>query len=88
MLGLGETLEEVIRAAQDLSEAGCEILTLGQYLAPSSRHLKVAEYIAPEVFNTLADKIRQMGFRAVYAGAYVRSSFHAEETYKLGINAW
>lgn len=81
MLGLGETEEEVLRASRDLHEAGCEILTLGQYLSPSERHLKVVEFIPPEVFQRLADRIRQMGFREVYAGPYVRSSYHAEATF-------
>ncbi len=84
MLGLGETQEEVLEAAGDLREAGCEILTAGQYLAPSEKHLPVVEFIPPEVFESLADKIRQLGFSQVYAGPYVRSSYHAAETF-LGI---
>ena len=87
MLGLGETEEEVLEAAVDLKEAGCEILTLGQYLPPSEGHLKVVEFIPPEVFYRLADTIRQMGFREVYAGPYVRSSYHASETfYSASVN--
>ncbi len=86
MLGLGETEEEVLRAASDLAEAGCEILTLGQYLPPSENHLRLAEYISPEVFSGLADKIRQFGFREVYAGPYVRSSYHAAETFQTAEN--
>lgn len=81
MLGLGETAEEVLEAAGDLARAGCEILTLGQYLAPSESHLKIAEFIPPEVFEGLADRIRQMGFLEVYAGPHVRSSYHAAETF-------
>lgn len=84
MLGLGETQEEVLEAAGDLREAGCEILTVGQYLAPSEKHLPVVEFIPPEVFESLADRIRQLGFSQVYAGPYVRSSYHAAETF-LGI---
>lgn len=80
MLGLGEKEEEVLEASGDLVQAGCEILTLGQYLPPSDTHLELVEFIPPEVFQRLADKIRQMGFREVYAGPYVRSSYHAEET--------
>ncbi|MBI4115598.1 MAG: lipoyl synthase [Candidatus Omnitrophica bacterium] len=80
MLGLGETEDEVISAACDLREVGCEILTLGQYLSPSEEHLKVKEFIPPEVFRRLADTLRQMGFREVYAGPYIRSSYHAAET--------
>lgn len=81
MLGLGESEEEVLEAASDLHEAGCEILTLGQYLRPSEEHLEVVEFIPPEVFRQLADTMRQMGFREVFAGPYVRSSYHAEETF-------
>ena len=81
MLGLGETEEEVLLASRDLRKAGCEILTLGQYLSPSEEHLEVCEFIPPEVFQRLADRIRPMGFREVYAGPYVRSSYHAEETF-------
>ncbi len=85
MLGLGETEEEVLEASGDLREAGCEILTLGQYLSPSEEHLEVREFIPPEVFQRLADRIRQMGFREVYAGPYVRSSYHAAETFRGSI---
>ena len=81
MLGLGEREEEVLEAARDLWEAGCEILTLGQYLSPSPEHLAVEEFIPPEVFTSLADRIRQIGFREVYAGPYIRSSYHAAETF-------
>ena len=81
MLGLGEREEEVLEAAGDLREAGCEILTLGQYLAPGENHLPVRGYVSPEVFARLADTIRRLGFRKVYAGPYVRSSYHAEETF-------
>ena len=81
MLGLGEKEEEVLEAAQDLFDSGCEVLTLGQYLPPSAAHLPVAEFIPPEVFLGLADRIRQMGFAEVYAGPYVRSSYHAAETF-------
>lgn len=81
MLGLGEQEEEVLRAAKDLADAGCEILTLGQYLPPSEDHLKLVEYVPPEVFRRLADTVRQLGFKEVYAGPYVRSSYHAAETF-------
>jgi lipoic acid synthetase len=81
MLGLGEREEEVLKAARDLAEIGCEILTLGQYLPPSVNHLEVSEFIHPEVFQRLADTMRGMGFREVYAGPYVRSSYHAAETF-------
>ena len=81
MLGLGEREEEVLEAAFDLHKSGCEILTVGQYLPPSVEHLQMTEFVPPEVFQRLADKIRQMGYREVYAGPYVRSSYHAAETF-------
>ena len=83
MLGLGEREEEVIEAARDLERAGCEILTLGQYLPPSEKHFPLSEYFSPEVFRRLADTLRPMGFKEVYAGPTVRSSYHAAETYHL-----
>ena len=81
MLGLGETEEEVLETAFDLHESGCEILTLGQYLPPSAEHLPMTEFVPPEVFQRLADKIRRLDYREVYAGPYVRSSYHAAETF-------
>lgn len=82
MLGLGETEEEVYRSARDLQEAGCEILTLGQYLPPTRDHIKLETFIAPDIFERMAGRIRQMGFKEVYAGPYVRSSYHAAETFQ------
>ncbi len=81
MLGLGETLDEVRIAARDLRSAGCDILTLGQYLPPSQVHLKVQDYIAPEVFSQLAAELKPLGFREVFSAPYVRSSYHAGETF-------
>lgn len=81
MLGLGETLEEVRSAAGDLRSAGCDILTLGQYLPPGKDFMPAKEFIHPEVFQSLADEFRQLGFLEVFAGPYVRSSYHAGETY-------
>ena len=81
MLGLGETRAEVYQAAKDLHEAGCEILTLGQYLAPSREHLPVLEFISPEIFQEMSLELKDLGFREVFAGPYVRSSYHAGETF-------
>lgn len=81
MLGLSETREEIRQAARDLRSAGCDILTLGQYLPPSQYHLKVAEYIAPEIFKELAAELKALGFREVFSAPYVRSSYHAGETF-------
>lgn len=79
MLGLGETRGEVVTAMQDLRRVGCDILTLGQYLRPTSRHLPVAEYISPAEFAWYRQVGEAMGFRAVVAGPLVRSSYHAAE---------
>lgn len=81
MLGLGETESELNQSCQDLVEAGVNILTLGQYLRPSADHLPVSEYVHPDRFYALAEKYERMGFDKVFAGPYVRSSYHAGETY-------
>jgi lipoic acid synthetase len=79
MLGLGETADEVVSVMRDLREAGCELLTLGQYLRPSERHLPVAEFVEPAVFAELARQGRRMGFAGVASSPFVRSSYHAGE---------
>lgn len=79
MLGLGETKDEVQEAMQDLLDNGCSLLTLGQYLQPSKSHLPVAEYIPPEVFESLRGNALAMGFKEVASGPFVRSSYHAKE---------
>ncbi len=87
MLGLGETREEVIEALADLRRAGCGILALGQYLAPSPAHYPVKEFIAPEQFDEYAGLAREIGFLAVASGPLVRSSYKAEELYRSIHNA-
>lgn len=79
MLGLGETLPEVIETMEDLLAVGCSVLTIGQYLAPTANHLPVAEYVQPEVFKDLERIALEKGFRAVESGPLVRSSYHAEK---------
>jgi lipoic acid synthetase len=79
MLGLGETKDELFTALEDLRSAGCDILTLGQYLQPTLKHLPVSEFIAPEIFATYGAQARQMGFVHVASGPMVRSSYHADE---------
>lgn len=79
MLGLGESDKEVEETFEDLLEAGCKILTLGQYLQPSKEHLPVERYVHPEEFNDWRKKAIHMGFRAVASGPFVRSSYQAEE---------
>ncbi len=79
MLGLGETKEEVIEAMRELHEANVDIITLGQYLQPTKRHLPVVEFITPEVFQELEEVGLEMGFKFVESGPLVRSSYHAEK---------
>ncbi len=82
MLGLGEQPEEVVQVLRDLLDAGCRILTLGQYLQPSSEHLLVERFVMPEEFEEWRKKALQMGFREVASGPFVRSSYHAQEAYQ------
>ena len=79
MLGLGETHEEILQALQDLRTAEVDIVTLGQYLQPTLRHLPVQAFIAPEVFAELKREAEAMGFLHVASGPLVRSSYHADE---------
>ena len=79
MVGLGETEDEVGALLRDLRSAGVEAVTVGQYLQPTRRHLPVAEYVRPAVFQEYERAARAMGFRHVLAGPLVRSSYHAED---------
>jgi lipoic acid synthetase len=81
MLGLGETAEQVRRLLDDLRGAGCEFLTIGQYLSPSKANLPVKEYITPEGFERIAQTARAKGFAFVASGPFVRSSYHAGEAF-------
>jgi lipoic acid synthetase len=77
MLGLGETASEVLDVMRDLRSSGVRILTLGQYLRPSPRHLPIVRYVAPEEFAELRRAGFDMGFSHVESGPLVRSSYHA-----------
>jgi lipoic acid synthetase len=79
MLGLGETEAEVIETMDDLRAVGCDVLTLGQYLQPTPKHLPVAEFIRPEQFAKYKEIGLSKGFRFVESGPLVRSSYHAEK---------
>jgi len=79
MLGLGETAEELFTAMEDLRAANCDILTLGQYLQPTLKHLPVVEFVSPEKFQEYGERARRMGFVHVASGPMVRSSYHADE---------
>jgi lipoyl synthase len=79
MLGLGETEAELLTALADLRQAGCDILTLGQYLQPTLKHLPVVEFVRPEKFREYGERAREMGFVHVASAPMVRSSYHADE---------
>jgi len=79
MLGLGETFDEVVETMDDLRSVDCQILTLGQYLQPTPKHLPVVEFIHPDVFAELKQIGLEKGFRYVESGPLVRSSYHAEK---------
>ena len=83
MLGLGETAAEIETALGDLHRAGCHILTLGQYLAPSREHYPVDRYVTPEEFSAWEEKALEIGFAAVASAPFVRSSYRAGELYAL-----
>jgi lipoyl synthase len=79
MLGIGETIDELFDVIADLREIDCDVLTLGQYLAPTLKHIPVARFVPPEEFDAIAAKARTFGFKQVVAGPFVRSSYHADE---------
>ena len=81
MVGLGETENEVISVMEDLRAAGCDYLTIGQYLRPSKMKLPVVEYVTPAVFEKYGDVAHSLGFRAVASAPLVRSSMDAEEMF-------
>ena len=82
MLGLGESYEEVVQTLQDLRAHDVDIVTLGQYMRPTKKHLAVKEWVRPEVFTQLGQLAREMGFLAVASAPLVRSSYKASEVYK------
>lgn len=79
MLGLGETRDEVLETLADLRDAGCEFLTIGQYLPPDARSLPVDRYVPPEEFDEFGRIAKLLGFSKVASGPFVRSSYHARE---------
>ena len=80
MLGLGETAEEVFEVLSDLLDAGCDFLTLGQYLQPDpKRYLPVVRYVTPEEFAFFGERAKSVGFKKVASGPFVRSSYHARD---------
>jgi lipoic acid synthetase len=85
ILGLGEEPEEVIQAMSDLREAGCELLTITQYLRPSPRHHPVERWVHPDEFVSLRDAALGLGFAGVMSGPLVRSSYRAGRLYREAI---
>jgi len=85
MLGLGETDEELAETMADIRDTGCDLLTLGQYLQPTTKHLTVQRYVPPQEFDRIRETALELGFAGVAAGPHVRSSYQAEELYKLAV---
>jgi lipoyl synthase len=83
MVGLGERGEEVIETMRDLRHAGCDLLTIGQYLQPTPSQLRVVDHLPPPIFQWYGEVARSMGFRGVVAAPLARSSYHAEEVWEL-----
>ena len=79
MLGLGETLDEVRTSLYELREAKVDVVTLGQYLQPTPKHLPVHSFVDPEIFALLEEEAKSLGFIHVESGPLVRSSYHAEK---------
>ena len=86
MVGLGETVTELLETMEDIRNTECDILTIGQYLSPSPRHLPIQRYYTPEEFEELKEAGIEMGFRHVESGPLVRSSYHAGEQARLNQN--
>ena len=82
MVGLGETMEEVVQVLRDLRSVGCDIVTIGQYIRPTARHLPVARYVTPEEFAELERIGYELGFKYVFAGPFVRSSYLADVAFE------
>jgi lipoyl synthase len=79
MVGLGETDDEILDVMRDMRGHGINMLTLGQYLAPSTSHLPVRRYVHPDTFKMFEEKAYEMGFTHAAVGAMVRSSYHADQ---------
>jgi lipoic acid synthetase len=87
MLGLGEDESEVIEVLHDLRAAGCDLLTIGQYLQPTPRHRPVDRYVTPDEFSIYALRAEEMGFAAIASAPLVRSSYHAREMYETVLSS-
>jgi lipoic acid synthetase len=87
ILGMGEERSEISAALRDLHEAGCELITITQYLRPSPRHHPVERWVKPEEFIELAAEAEEIGFAGVMSGPLVRSSYRAGRLYKQALEA-
>jgi lipoyl synthase len=85
MLGLGEQDDELMQTLRDLRSVGCDVVTFGQYLQPTQRHLKVVEFVTPEKFKFWQSRAEEMGFLYVASGPLVRSSYRAGEFFMEGV---
>ncbi|WP_457578006.1 lipoyl synthase [Desulfomarina sp.] len=85
MVGLGEKTEELLETWQDLRQTGCDLLTIGQYLQPSSSHLQVERFVPPEEFEVYRRRALELGFSGVASGPFVRSSYKAEKLYRKAL---
>ena len=81
MVGLGETREELVRTFADLRQVGCDVLTIGQYLQPTSGHIEVRKFYTPDEFDELGEAARRLGFISVASGPFVRSSYNAADVF-------
>jgi lipoic acid synthetase len=87
ILGMGEERAEISQALQDLSDAGCELITITQYLRPSLRHHPVARWVKPEEFVELREEAEEIGFAGVLSGPLVRSSYRAGRLFQQALDA-
>ncbi len=87
MVGLGETWDEIVETMRDLRAVDCELLTIGQYLRPSDKHVAMAKWYTPKEFDELAREAEALGFRHVASGPLVRSSYHAAEQHAAATEA-
>jgi len=85
MVGLGETWDEIIETMKDLRQVDCDLLTIGQYLRPSKKHIALAKWYTPQEFDELRDLGMNLGFSHVASGPLVRSSYHADEQHRSAL---
>ena len=85
MVGLGETDDEVLGVLRDLRDVSCDILTAGQYLAPSDAHVAVERFVTPQQFEVWEAAARDMGFKSAACAPFVRNSYHAKEVFQDGV---